>query len=125
MRFAHALPMPVFMAGCRPAALPAGTGTATCTETSALRTPPMQARKDIPPRGPRRYNCRGDHRVDIVPGGDNARITPADGRVADVRRVPDSAPPRHAGAVLPFEVGSNAATLGQDETGGFSCREAG
>jgi hypothetical protein len=70
-----------------------------------------------------RYRCEQGHRVDIV-GGDSARVTLADGRVVDIPRVADSAPPRYSGIALSFEVSSDGATLGQDEVGGFACREA-
>ena len=71
-----------------------------------------------------RYSCKQGHPVAIVRGG-IARVALADGRVVDIPRVADSAPPRYSGVALSFEVGSDGATLGQHEVGGFACHEAG
>lgn len=70
-----------------------------------------------------RYTCDQGHSVAIV-SGDIARVTLADGRVVEIGRVADSSPPRYQGEALSFDVGSVGATLGQDEVGGFACREA-
>jgi hypothetical protein len=68
-----------------------------------------------------RYRCDGGHAVAIV-RGELARVTLADGRVVEISRVADSAPPAYRGEALSFEVGSQGATLGQDEVGGSDCR---
>ena len=67
-----------------------------------------------------RYLCDGGHEVAIV-RGELARVTLADGRVVEIARVADSAPPAYRGEALSFEVGSDGGTLGQDEVGGFDC----
>lgn len=126
-RFAYALPLAILMAGCKPTVPPPEPATATRTETAevppAKSTPATQG-SDTPSAGiTMSYSCEQGHRVDIV-GGDTARVTLADGRVVDIPRVADSAPPRYAGVALSFEVGSEGATLGQHEVGGFACREA-
>ena len=68
-----------------------------------------------------RYRCDGGHAVAIV-RGELARVTLADGRVVEIARVADSAPPAYRGEALSFDIGSSGATLGQDEVGGFDCR---
>jgi hypothetical protein len=124
-RFAYALPLAILMAGCKPTVPPPEPEAATRTETaepSAQATAPARgadASDDITMR----YSCEQGHRVDIV-GGNSARVTLADGRIVDIPRVADSAPPRYSGIALSFEVGSDGAMLGQDEVGGFVCREA-
>jgi hypothetical protein len=125
-RLAYALPLAMIMAACRPTVPPPEPGTATRTETA--EAPPAQARaatpaSDASPVVTMRYRCNQGHRVDIF-SGDVARVTLADGRVVDIERVDGSAPPRYAGVALSFEVGSEGAMLGQDETGGFACDEA-
>ena len=72
-----------------------------------------------------RYTCEAGHSVAIVGGGRTARVSLANGRVVDIPRVADAAPPRFSGEALSFDVGSGGATLGQHEVGGFACREAG
>jgi len=67
-----------------------------------------------------RYRCDGGHAVAIV-RGERARVTLADGRIVEIARVADSAPPAYRGEALSFEVGSDGGTLGQDEVGGFDC----
>lgn len=126
-RLACALPLAILMAGCRPTVPPPEPDTATRTETAEVSTAkatPAAQGSDTPPAGiTMRYTCEQGHRVDIV-GGDTARVTLADGRVVDIPRVADSAPPQYSGVALSFEVGSEGATLGQHEVGGFACREA-
>jgi hypothetical protein len=124
-RLAYALPLTMLTVGCKPAVPPAQPDTATRTETAEV-----PAKSAIPPTSDApsagvtmRYSCDPNHRVEIV-GGDTARITLADGRIVDIPRVADSAPPRYAGIALSFEVGSEGAMLDQDEAGGFACREA-
>lgn len=68
-----------------------------------------------------RYLCDGGHAVAIV-RGELARVTLADGRVVEIPRIADSAPPAYRGEALSFEVGSDGGTLGQHEVGGFDCR---
>lgn len=124
-RLAYVLPLAILLAGCKPTVAPEPE-IATRTETAELR-----ARSVAPPRRQdassdgitMRYSCEQGHRVDIV-GGNSARVTLADGRIVDIPRVADSAPPRYAGVALSFEVDSDGAMLGQDEVGGFACREA-
>ena len=70
-----------------------------------------------------RYTCDQGHSVAIVRGA-IARVSLADGRVIEIPRISDSSPPSYSGVALSFEVGSNSATLGQHEVGGFACREA-
>ena len=124
-RLAYVLPLAILRAGCKPTVPPPQSEAATRTETAELRettTAPARgtdASDDITMR----YGCEQGHRVDIV-GGNSARVTLADGRAVDIPRIADSAPPRYAGVALSFEVGSDGATLGQDEVGGFACREA-
>jgi membrane-bound inhibitor of C-type lysozyme len=125
-RLAYVLPLAILIAGCKPTVPPPEHEAATRTETAELRaqttasTPGPDASSDSITM---RYRCEQGHRVDIV-GGDSARVTLADGRVVDIPRVADSAPPRYSGIALSFEVSSDGATLGQDEVGGFACREA-
>ena len=126
-RFAYALPLAILMAGCKPTVSPPEPETATRTETAEV--PPAKATTvarspETPSAGIlMRYSCEQGHRVDIV-GGNAARVTLADGRVVDIPRVADSAPPQYSGVALSFEVGSDGAMLGQHEVGGFACREA-
>ena len=126
-RLAYALPLAMLTVGCKPAVPPAQPDTATRTETAEAPVKsaiPPTSGSDAPPAGvTMRYSCDQDNRVEIV-GGDTARITLADGRIVDIPRVADSAPPRYAGIALSFEVGSEGAMLGQDEAGGYTCREA-
>lgn len=125
-RLAYALPLAILMAGCKPTVPPPEPEAATRTETAepGAQTAAPTRRPDASSDGiTMRYSCEQGHRVDIV-GGDSARVTLADGRVVDIPRVADIAPPRYAGVALSFEVGSEGATLGQDEVGGFACREA-
>lgn len=124
-RFAYALPLAILVAGCQPTAPSLEPETAARPETAELpATTTATRRPDTSPPGvTMRYRCEQGHRVDIV-GGNNARVTLADGRVVDIPRVADSTPPRYAGVSLSFEVGSEGAMLGQDEAGGFACREA-
>lgn len=68
-----------------------------------------------------RYRCDGGHAIAIV-RGELARVTLADGRVVEIPRIADSAPPAYRGEALSFEIGSDGGTLGQDEVGGFDCR---
>ena len=70
-----------------------------------------------------RYACEQGHSVAIV-RGEIARVSLADGRVAEIPRVANSAPPRYSGVALSFDVGTDGATLGQHEVGGFACHEA-
>lgn len=126
-RLAYVLPLAMIMAACKPTVPPPEPGTATRTEMAEV---PSAAQARVATRAPdapsaitMRYRCDQGHRVDIV-NGDIARVTLADGRVVDVERVAGSAPPRYAGIALSFEVGSEGAMLGQDETGGFACDEA-
>ena len=67
-----------------------------------------------------RYRCDGGHAIAIV-RGERARVTLADGRIVEIERVADSAPPVYRGEASSFEVGSDGGTLGQDEVGGFDC----
>jgi hypothetical protein len=126
-RLAYALPMAILTAGCKPTVAPPEPDTATRTETAEVSPAQASAASREPdtssPGITMRYRCEQGHRVDIV-GGNSARITLADGRIVDIPRVADSAPPRYAGIALSFEVGSEGGTLGQDEVGGFACREA-
>lgn len=69
-----------------------------------------------------RYTCDGGHGVAVT--GESARITLADGRVVEIRRVAQSSPPRYSGEALSFDVSDEGGMLGQHETGGFACREA-
>ena len=71
-----------------------------------------------------RYSCESGHRVEIVNGGDTARVLLSDGRSVDIARVADASPPLYAGEALEFAVGSDGGTLGQDEVGGFDCTPA-
>ena len=127
MRLAYALPLAMLTTGCKPAVPPAQPDTATRNETAeapAKSAIPPTSGSDAASAGvTMRYSCDQGHRVDIV-GGAAARITLADGRVVEIPRVAESAPPRYAGVALSFEVGSEGAMLGQDEAGGFACREA-
>lgn len=87
---------------------------------------PTDAIDDTPERSDgitMRYTCEQGHSVAIV-RGDTARVSLADGRVIDIPRIADSSPPRYSGVALSFDVGSNGATLGQHEVGGFACRES-
>ena len=70
-----------------------------------------------------RYACEHGNSVAIV-RGQVARVSLADGRVVEIPRIADSSPPRYADVALSFEVGSDGATLGQDEAGVLGCREA-
>ena len=122
----------VALASCQKPAPPADTGTPTAGDAPASATP-----KDLPDTSApnesgaaaasegvtMRYTCEQGHAVAIV-RGEIARVTLADGRVVEIERVADSSPPRYSGEALSFEIGSSGATLGQDETGGFACREA-
>ncbi|KQY51015.1 hypothetical protein ASD14_09260 [Lysobacter sp. Root494] len=83
----------------------------------------MRGREMRPAGVTMRYSCEQGHRVDIV-GSNTARVILHDGRIIDISRVANSAPPRYAGVALSFDIGSEGATLGQDETGGFACHEA-
>ena len=123
MRLAYALPLAVLTAGCKPTVAPPEPETATRTESAEIPQPKTaiaREKADAQPSVMMRYSCEQGHRVDII-GGNTARVTLADGRVVDVPRVAGSAPPRYAGVALSFEVGSDGAMLGQDETGGVSC----
>lgn len=71
-----------------------------------------------------RYLCESEHHVEIIDGGNIARVLLSDGRSVDIARVADASPPLFAGEALEFAVGSDGATLGQDEVGGFDCRPA-
>ncbi|MDQ3617586.1 MAG: hypothetical protein M3374_02540 [Pseudomonadota bacterium] len=71
-----------------------------------------------------RYRCESGHRVEIVNGGDTARVLLSDGRSVDIARVADASPPLYAGEALEFAVGSDGGTLGQDGVGGFDCTPA-
>jgi hypothetical protein len=123
-RLAYALPLAALMTGCKPTVPPPQPETATRTETAE----PSPAKKTAGVQGPdtpsvgitMRYSCEQGHRVVV---GDTAQVTLADGRVVDIPRVADSAPPRYAGEALSFEVGNEGGILGQDETGGFACHE--
>ncbi|MCI4568692.1 hypothetical protein [Lysobacter sp. CFH 32150] len=90
-------------------------------------TDPNPATADTTPPPPTddgvsmRYLCDGGHAVALV-RGELARVTLADGRVVEIPRIADSAPPAYRGEALSFEVGSDGGTLGQDEVGGFDCR---
>lgn len=119
-RPAYILPLllAITITGCKQPSSPAPDATADTRE--AL---PAQSEQPAAPSGvTMRYSCDQGQRVDIV-GGNTAHVTLADGRVVDLQRVPDSAPPRYSGEALSFEVGSDGATLGQDEAGGSACRE--
>jgi hypothetical protein len=70
-----------------------------------------------------RYTCEQGHSAAIARGG-IARVSLADGRVVEIPRIADSSPPRYSGVALSFAVGSDGATLGQHEVGGFACHEA-
>ena len=70
-----------------------------------------------------RYSCEEGHSVAII-RGETARVSLADGRVVDIPRIADSAPPRYSGVALSFDIGSDGATLGQHEVGGFACGES-
>lgn len=125
-RLAYALPLAILIVGCKPTVPPPDPGAAIRTETAELRvkaTTPARGTDASSDGITMRYSCEQGHRVDIV-GGNSARVTLADGRIVDIPRVADSAPPRYAGVALSFEVGSDGAMLGQDEAGGFACREA-
>ncbi len=129
----------VVMLGIAAAGLAACQKPAPTTETSApgRDEPAAAASADLPDTSApnesgaaeasqgitMRYTCDQGHSVAIV-RGDTARVTLADGRVVEIGRVADSSPPRYRGEALSFEVGSDGATLGQDEVGGFACREA-
>jgi hypothetical protein len=43
--------------------------------------------------------------------------------MVEIGRVADRSPPRFRGEAMSFEAGSDAATLSQDEVGGFACLE--
>lgn len=125
-RLAYALPLAILMAACKPAVPPTEPETATRTETVEVPSTPARVATPQPDTSAgitMRYRCAQGHRVDIL-NSDTARVTLADGRTVDIPRIADSAPPRYAGEALSFEVGSDGAMLGQDETGGFACREA-
>ena len=70
-----------------------------------------------------RYDCEQGHSVALV-RGEIARVSLADGRVVEIPRIAGSSPPRYSGVALSFDVGSDGATLGQHEVGGFACRAA-
>lgn len=127
-RLAYVLPLVILVAGCKPTVPPPESETAIRSETAEVPT----AKATTAERGSdtssagitMRYNCEQGHHVDIV-GGNTARVALADGRVVEIPRVADSAPPRYSGIALSFEIDSGGATLGQHEVGGFACREAG
>lgn len=123
-RFAYVLPLLlVTVAGCQPSAPPT-TDTAAEKSNEAAKDSATAPETEPTPAGvTMRYSCEQGHRVDII-GGSTARVTLADGRAIDIPRIADSAPPRYSGVALSFEVGSDGATLGQDEVGGFACRES-
>ena len=123
-RLAYALPLAILMAGCQPTAPSPQSEAAAPPQTAEPAKITTTREPDTSPTGvTMRYRCEQGHRVDIV-GGNNARVTLADGRVVDIPRIADSAPPRYSGVALSFEVGSDGAMLGQDEVGGFACRGA-
>ena len=125
IRLAYALSLAMLAAACDSAVPPTQPDSATRTETAEKTAVIASSGSDTPfPRLRMRYSCDQGHRVDIFDAG-SARVTLADGRTVDIPRVADSAPPRYAGIALSFEVGSEGAILGQDETGGFACRQAG
>lgn len=109
------------LAGCqRPADDTANAPPAT--STAAVTAPADNATASSADEGvTMRYRCDGGHAVAIVRGG-SARVTLADGRIVEIARVADSAPPVYRGEALSFEIGSDGGTLGQDEVGGFDCR---
>ncbi|MFC5577360.1 hypothetical protein ACFPOA_04935 [Lysobacter niabensis] len=112
-------------ASCQEPTAPAA-GDLTATPAPAEAAEPATAR---PASGETaaditmRYACEHGHSVAIV-RGEIARVSLADGRVIEIPRIADSSPPRYAGVALSFDVGSEGATLGQDEVGGSVCREA-
>jgi hypothetical protein len=125
IRLAYALSLAMLAAACDSAVPPTQPDSATRTETAEKTAVIASSGSDTPfPRIRVRYSCDQGHRVDIFDAG-SARVTLADGRIVDIPRVAGSAPPRYAGIALSFEVGSEGAILGQDETGGFACRQAG
>jgi len=129
IRLAYALSLAMLAAACDSAVPPTQPDSATRTETAEVTAEKTaviaSSGSDTPfPRLRMRYSCDQGHRVDIFDAG-SARVTLADGRIVDIPRVAGSAPPRYAGIALSFEVGSEGAILGQDETGGFACRQAG
>jgi hypothetical protein len=122
----------VELAACQKPAPPAEPAPSAGNEPAAATTPADTPDTSAPNEGgaadasagiTMRYSCDGGHGVAIV-RGDTARVTLADGRVVEIKRVADSSPPRYSGEALSFEVGNDGGTLGQDETGGFACREA-
>ena len=117
-RLAYILLFAMTVAGCKQSSPPGPEPDARKDAPAAQST----ERTEVPPGVTMRYSCDQGQRVDILEGK-TARVTLADGRVIDLPRVADSAPPRYSGVALSFEVGSDGATLGQDEVGGFACRE--
>lgn len=93
---------------------PVSSDTADATPANTAATPPAGEGVSM------RYRCDGGHAVAIV-RGETARVTLADGRVVEIARIADSAPPIYRGEALSFEIDSDGGMLGQDEVGGFDC----
>jgi hypothetical protein len=120
------------LAACQKPAPPAEPTPPTGDEPAAATTPADTPDTSAPNEGgaadassgiTMRYTCDNGHSVAIV-RGETARVTLAEGHVVEIKRVADSSPPRYSGEALSFEVGSDGATLGQDETGSSHCHEA-
>jgi hypothetical protein len=131
-RFIVMLGFAVGLGACQKPAPPAEPAPPAGNESAAAASPADTSDTSAPNEGgaadagngiTMRYTCDNGQGVAIV-RGETARVTLADGRVVEIKRVADSSPPRYSGEALSFEVDEDGATLGQDETGGSACREA-
>jgi hypothetical protein len=111
--------LPIAALGAASCRKPAAEAPVTAHGPDAATAPAARADPDVTMR----YACEHGHSVAIL-RGEIARVSLADGRVVEIPRVADSAPPHYSGVALSFDVGSDGATLGQHEVGGFACREA-
>lgn len=107
------------LAACRQAAPPAEPGNRPAAATVPDATEDGAGDDIITMR----YRCDGGHGITIV-GGETARVTLPDGRVAEIARVSGSAPPRFGDEALSVEVDNRGASLVRHNAGRIDCSKA-